>query len=279
MLLRHPFLVLFSQVFIEDPGDFDVLIGSENPNGDIKFYKNTGTNVNPIFVEQTGGNNPFSSINLGTYYQAAPAFVDIDNDGDFDVFIIDGYNDVIKYYQNTTPLPVELRTFTAEVQENQTNLLKWQTTSEENNKGFYIEHSLDGENWETLDFIQGNGTTLETQNYTYTDENPIKGINYYRLKQIDFDGQFEYSEMVNVNNEIASEKYDLKIFPNPVKEELNIVSGQGQATMYNVLGQAVMQFIVNSEQFAINTSDLIAGQYILHIQKDNGVIVTQQFLK
>jgi hypothetical protein len=60
--------------------------------------------------------------------------------------------------------------------------LHWQTASEENNKGFDIERSIDGKNWETIDFVQGNGTTLMTQDYTYIDKNPVNENSYYRLK-------------------------------------------------------------------------------------------------
>ena len=157
--------------------------------------------------------------------------------------------------------------------------LEWQTANEENNKGFNIQHSLDGENWETIDFVQGHGTIQEVQDYTYTDETPPAGINYYRLKQVDFDGQFEYSNIVNVHYEAESTNDELSVFPNPISDELNIINGEGIATIYNILGQPVKQFTVNSRQFAMNTGDLPKGQYILHIFRQNGMVVTRQFVK
>ena len=155
--------------------------------------------------------------------------------------------------------------------------MTWQTATEKNNEGFDIERSTDGKNWETIGFVQGYGTTQEVQNYTYTDEAPLAGTNYYRLKQVDFDGQFEYSSIINV--QFAMSNVELQIFPNPVENELTIVGGEGIATIYNVLGQPVMELAVSSKQFTVDTSDLPKGQYILQIAQQNGNVITQQFLK
>lgn len=183
---------------------------------------------------------------------------------------------------NALPLPVELIAFDAE-QENTSVKLTWQTASEEINAGFEVQRSNNGNpdsyrEWETIDFVEGNGTTQEVQNYTYTDEEPFTGINYYRLKQIDYDGQFEYSKIVNINQK-SSNTSTIQLFPNPVKDELNIIDGQGQATIYNMLGQPVKQFTVNNETSSIDVSDLPKGQYILHIQQENGTVATKRFVK
>ena len=94
---------------------------------------------------------------------------------------------------------------------------------------------------------------------------------------MDFDGQFEYSSIVNVQFAISNE--ELAIFPNPVEDELNIVNGEGIATIYNVLGQPVREFSINNSQLIINISDLPKGQYILRISRQNGTVVTKQFVK
>ena len=181
-------------------------------------------------------------------------------------------------FKSSAALPVELTYFKGQATATGA-YLEWQTANEENNKGFNIQHSLDGENWETIDFVQGHGTIQEVQDYTYTDETPPAGINYYRLKQVDFDGQFEYSNIVNVHYEAESTNDELSVFPNPISDELNIINGEGIATIYNILGQPVKQFTVNSRQFAMNTGDLPKGQYILHIFRQNGMVVTRQFVK
>ena len=173
-------------------------------------------------------------------------------------------------------LPVELTNFNVKNTSNG-HLLTWQTASEKNNEGFDIQRSEDGRNWENIGFVQGHGTTQNRQEYTFLDKMPLTGSNYYRLKQVDFDGQFEYSKIVNV--EYQTNNHELRIFPNPVTDELNIIDGEGLATIYNLLGQPVKQFKINSRQFKINTSDLAEGQYILHIQNQNGNVMTKQFVK
>ena len=173
-------------------------------------------------------------------------------------------------------MPVELVFFNGQATRDG-SLLTWQTAMEKNNEGFEIQRSANGKDWNNIGFRAGVGTTQETQSYQYTDEQAKDGLNYYRLKQVDFDGRFSHSNIVNVNYESAQSK--LKIFPNPVKNELNIIEGQGQATIYNMLGQPVKQLKIENSQWTMNVSDLVQGQYMLHIQKENGTVITKRFMK
>jgi hypothetical protein len=175
-------------------------------------------------------------------------------------------------------LPVELVYFAGRATDYGT-LLTWQTAIEENNEGFEIQRSTNGKDWENIGFISGQGTTHQSHTYDFKDLQPNEGTNYYRLKQVDFNGQFEYSNMVTVNYELGMTNNELKIFPNPVQNELTITNGKGQAVIYNMLGQPVRELIINNEQLIINTSDLAKGQYILHIQKQNGTMITKRFTK
>lgn len=110
-------------------------------------------------------------------------------------------------------LPVELIYFNAVLKDKAINL-NWSTASEQNNLGFDIQRSNDGRSWETLDFVPGRGTTSETIHYSFEDAQPLRGYNYYRLKQMDFDGQFEYSEVVTVLFDGGKDEL-MKVFPNP----------------------------------------------------------------
>lgn len=76
------------------------------------------------------------------------------------------------------------------------NLLVWQTIKEKDNEGFEIERSQDGIAWNSIGFVAGNGNTVETHDYEFLDDKPLKGINYYRLKQVSSDGKYEYSRIV-----------------------------------------------------------------------------------
>lgn len=179
-------------------------------------------------------------------------------------------------YETFSVLPVELLNLYATKKEENVHII-WKTATEENNKGFNIQRSENGINWTTLDFIEGGGTTLIPQDYLYTDSEPFEGINYYRLQQLDFDGQIEYSDIVNVI--MTSFDNDVIVYPNPVNETLHITNVQGVVTIYNMLGQQVQQASINKKETTINVSDLRQGHYILSIQKDDGSVVSTRFIK
>lgn len=120
----------------------------------------------------------------------------------------------------TSFLPVEMVNFQAEKLENEKAVsLHWKTASEINNEGFDVLHSVDGENWTIIDFIDGVGTTTEMTTYEFVHRSPSSGLNYYRLKQIDFDGKSELSQIRSVGFDVAK---DLRIIPNPAEEVFNV---------------------------------------------------------
>ena len=182
----------------------------------------------------------------------------------------------------TALLPVELVSFTAQATD-KGHLLTWITASELNNAGFEIQRSVDGREWTVLDFVAGHGTTQETQVYNFVDRAPLAGVNYYRLKQMDFDfegsGEVEYSHTVSVEYRIMKSNNEYRIFPNPVKNELTIVGGEGQATIYNLIGQPINEYRISNSEYQISTQNLPKGQYILHITRQDGSVVTRQFVK
>ena len=116
-------------------------------------------------------------------------------------------------------LPVALSSFTAK-EIIQAIQLKWTSSNERNNAGFEIQKSKNGQEWNKITFINGAGTTDEDQEYTYQDENPFSGVNYYRLKQIDFDGTFEYSKIIKV--EYRQTVSSIQVFPNPANSPFTI---------------------------------------------------------
>lgn len=119
--------------------------------------------------------------------------------------------------------PVELTSFTG--LQNQNGItLKWTTASEENNRGFEIQHAAPVEtmhasslpdDWVTISFINGNGTTADVSSYIYTDNAPLNGKNHYRLRQIDFDGTETFSPVIEVEFELPAEFYVSDNYPNP----------------------------------------------------------------
>ncbi len=154
------------------------------------------------------------------------ALIDAPNNWDISLDIFD-----------CTALPVELTNFTAK-QVTHGIHLDWQTESEINNSGFKIERSRNGTNWNTLDFVSGHGTSSRPQKYSYTDTQPLTGNNYYRLKQIDFDGQFEHSKILSIVPEIKIDEH-LKIYPNPS-------SGAFTLSLYNPMRERILIRLFNS---------------------------------
>jgi hypothetical protein len=115
-----------------------------------------------------------------------------------------------------TPLAVELISFTGKATESGINL-EWSTASEENNSHFEVERSADGKSFEQIAKIEGNGNSNTTIKYAFTDTNPHFGDNYYRLRQADFDGKFEYSKTIAVSNTMP-EEMQIMMYPNPCRD-------------------------------------------------------------
>ncbi len=173
----------------------------------------------------------------------------------------------------TNRLPVELLSFEASVKENVVEL-SWITASELNNYGFDIQRSTDANNWETLGFIEGVGNSNTLQSYRFVDVNP-ETINYYRLKQIDFDGNFKYSETRVVK---SNKNLNLYTYPNPVFSTIHMDMEEAKTIeIYDVAGRKVHQQIFNSQ--SVDVSHLQCGFYFILISKVDGTQVRGEFLK
>jgi hypothetical protein len=148
-------------------------------------------------------------------------------------------------------VPVELVSFSAETQIN-TVTLNWSTATETNNQGFEIERKLKNQEWLTIGFVQGKGTTTEIQNYSYSDDFasiPYEGTVLYRLKQVDYNGTFEYSEQVAVTLSFTpSDYYISQNYPNPFNPSTTIkyalpVESQVRINVYNALGEIIEELV------------------------------------
>jgi len=170
-------------------------------------------------------------------------------------------------------VPVELNSFTASV-DNQNVTLNWSTATETNNLGFEIQRK-DGNWYHTIGFVEGNGTTTELKNYSYTDKNLQTGIYHYRLKQVDFDGGSVYS--AEVMAEVTSPSVFVldQNYPNPfnpsTKIKFSIPNSEFvNLSVYNMIGEKVAELVNESlsageyEQ-EFNASELPSGAYIAKI--------------
>ncbi|MBK6913471.1 MAG: T9SS type A sorting domain-containing protein [Ignavibacteriales bacterium] len=170
-------------------------------------------------------------------------------------------------------VPVELSSFTATT-DNQVVNLSWSTATELNNSGFEIQRVNQNSTWIPIGFINGNGTTANKNDYNFIDQNPLAGINKYRLKQVDFDGSFEYSHEVEV--EIVPQKYILnQNYPNPFNPETKInfsISKEEfvKVRVFNSLGEEVEilfsgQLNAGSHTLIFNAENYASGLYILKL--------------
>ncbi len=154
-------------------------------------------------------------------------------------------------YSLSSPyVPVELTSFNGKFSKGAV-LLEWVTATEVNNLGFEIQRMVNGEEtWEILDFIDGAGTTTEKNEYEFTDENPVDGINKYRLKQTDMDGSFEYSGILSVETQnFASLPTNFQLhqnYPNPFNPSTKIKFSVGQICNLSCPGITTTLKIYNS---------------------------------
>jgi hypothetical protein len=176
-------------------------------------------------------------------------------------------------------LPVKMLYFNAQKQGETESLLKWATATEIDNDHFEIERSADAQNWQTIGEKKGAGTTSTQQNYSYVDASPLSGVNYYRLKQVDVDGKFSYTDIAQVTfgslGEQAEAKTEatLSVYPNPLSQSaklnIDLTSATDNITEVNItnsIGQVVystnLPQIQNYQVFGLN---LPAGVYIVSV--------------
>lgn len=172
-------------------------------------------------------------------------------------------------------LPVELISFTAEVAGEDVQV-KWATALEINNSHFEVERSADGISFEKIGTVEGAGNSTVALSYSLMDEQPVYGISYYRLKQVDYDGAFEYSNIVAVN--IAGATATINMYPNPAQGNVNIavanIEGDVNITIYNQTGVQVYSDKIETSssraRLAINTQNLLpAGVYFVNVHTHN----------
>ncbi len=237
---------------------------------------NTATNLS------TPANNPY-----GTYiYGIAHPFI--------------VFNDRFTLSSDNAPLPVELLNFDAQWKDNTyTNVeLEWQTASEINNDYFEIQRSRDAAcyvstynplNWEIIATVNGNGNTNQTISYLEYDNAPYKNTtSYYRLKQVDFNGNYTYSDIKCVYPSVDVIEI-ISIYPNPADKEITFELISTQDTKVNIyiidnLGRKIIHKKSNiykgSNILKIDISNLCAASYILHIITESGLHKTQkEFIK
>lgn len=181
------------------------------------------------------------------------------------------------------PLPIELLSFTGEERNNH-HLLKWTTNMEKNSSHFNIEHSVDSRFFKEIGMTNAQGESSTSTNYEFVNKYPVLGDNYYRLKMIDLDGQYKYSNVILLR--LLTNQSSIALFPNPSANVINLSFQHVKAfTQYNLSiqdmhGKTVWQGNHEHQGNAkvIDISNLASGMYLLHI-KNMDVSETIKFRK
>ncbi len=187
------------------------------------------------------------------------------------------WGSVYAYDVSQIILPVRLGEWQARALDNRTVELTWKTYQEKNNEGFVVERSTDGYNWTRIGWVAGQGNSDQVISYRFLDLHPAAGMNYYRLRQKDYDGKATISDIVSVSISHAS---GFAIFPNPATQWIRISTADDritEATFYDLQGRVIRR--VPHPGHTIQIGDLPHGTYILSVTNEAGERYSQKLLK
>ena len=226
-------------------------------------------NTTTVVCKTTDGGTTWSFQNL--HINTLAKVVALQNDV---AFAFGTFGSIFRYDPNGV-VPVELISFTSNVSANNVTL-KWSTATELNNSGFEIERSSENSIWQKIGFVAGSGSSSEFRSYVYEDNNLKPGIYYYRLKQLDYDGTFEYLNEIRV--EVAA-PFDFALeqnYPNPFNPSTNIRYSVPENSLvnikvYNIVGQEVAELINENKSagkydITFNSNGLASGIYLVKMQ-------------
>ncbi len=238
-------------------------VGNSDDGTYVNNFWNTTTSNQSVGI----GANAETDVNMklqSTFTNVGWDFKGEQTNGNKDIWEIDGSKSngyPYLHWQTTFPLPVQLTKFSAKVV-GRSVILFWETATEVNNYGFEIERQAQTPQltykWEKIGLQEGHGNSSSVNEYSYTDNNPILGINKYRLKQIDVDGKFKYSEVVTIIFEGEKINEFSQNYPNPFNATTNFlftILNDEKVTLiiYNIMGEKVTEII---------SKNLVAGKHL-----------------
>jgi len=278
-------VINFPQQIFEMGNGNVAVAGFSTPSG-IYIYSPTGTLLNTLSVV-TGVRSVYELPNGHLLTTTGTSLYEIDeNTGAIIRTIASGLSFQYISLFDYSIVPVELTSFTASVKDNDVTL-NWETASEINNSGFQVERKSTGD-FEAIGFVPGFGTTTEPRSYSFNDADLQSGYYTYRLKQIDLDGTFEYSDEIQLEVIIPDVFALEQNYPNPFNPSTKItfslaVDSKVSFRVFDVLGQEVAT-IINSDLVAglhnidFNASNLNSGVYFYTLQAGNFVEIKKMVL-
>jgi len=250
--------------------DFQVIVTSNCGSGTVSNFTWSLYNATCGGAIQTGtlSNMTFTGLTVGNNYVFCYTFT---------VPSTCTHSQHCPYFVGATVLPITLSHFDAKYNPETIAVeLDWATVSEINNEFFTVEKSVDGVTFEVVSIVKGAGNSSAFQDYNSLDKNPFYGTSYYRLKQTDFDGSFEYSNMVPVK--VEKEISDITIYPNPVSGNGTLslsVAEKGITTIviYDIAGRQVYAKNHNTNKgnntISLETNQFSNGMYFISIANGN----------
>ncbi|MCW8805510.1 MAG: choice-of-anchor D domain-containing protein [Ignavibacteriaceae bacterium] len=259
---------------ITNDGSDDVIAAARYGN----FYCINGKGDSLIFMHSFPGDWMYSVNSMSSI------------DGNFSNELLAGTRDgkVVCFSGGTVAVPVEFTTFSAFAANNNVTL-NWSTATETNNSGFEIERtSSDQESWQKMGFVAGSGTSTEFRSYSFIDENVSVGNYSYRLKQIDFSGQFEYSDIIEIEVTSPNEYSLEQNYPNPFNPTTTIsysIKEKGLVTLriFDVLGNEVKTLVNEDQEVGVyrlefNASFFASGIYFYSLKAGDFVSTKKMIL-
>lgn len=283
-------------VLVDDEGNVADVVPVDPTDGTFDFAGVLGDSYTvqiQTSAPTVGDPAPSAATLPAAYETTEEEFVDGGSDGDpnsiTNPFLVgsvsvDGITDenLILGIRRSSILPVEFISFTGELNKENVDL-EWLTASEVNSSHFIVERSLNGTSFDAIGKVDGQGNTLKTTEYTFTDENvTFNGKAYYRLKQVDLDGAYEYSDIVAVSRE-GEGVFGTKVYPNPAVQFINIeietstssfvnakvIDMTGKVVIDNVISQTFEDGVHNTQ---VPLDNLNSGTYIVRISAGEQII-------
>lgn len=283
-----PYLTIYGQMTVTNPNSGVTSINIFFTQGDATFAGTVSTNW--IDVATIGFTTINSSLESNlTFRSAIPSQTVVYSCTGAGAAFTTTLLTPGTWFPLANPLPVELSSFTGKADGNKRIELNWVTKTEVNNYGFNVERRINEGEWNNLGFVEGHGNSNSPKEYSYTDKDLFAGGSkfQYRLKQVDTDGKFEYSDVVEV--EIVPTKFELsQNYPNPFNPSTTIQFSLPKATqlkinIYNMLGELVETLAEGTYEAGyhkaeFNASTLPSGAYIYRFESPDFVQVRKMVL-
>ena len=246
---------------------------------------NNGTAVgaNGTILRTTNGGTTWISQTSGTTtILRSVSFIDANNG-----WAVGNNGTILHTINGGNPVPVELTSFTATANGKEVTL-GWTTATEMNNQGFEVQRKFGSNDFVTVGSVKGHGTTTSPNNYTYVDKLTDAGKYFYRLKQIDFGGKYEYSQTVEINwSPFTTYKLEQN-YPNPFNPTTTIgfgISEKGNVrlSVHNILGEEIRNLLNEEKEpgyhsVEFDASELPSSVYFYRIQSGNFIDTKKMLL-